>query len=94
MRDVECEVRDSLVNGQIEVVRLDTFEVVDTYMPGASVDDDEPDPNQPALPFAAARGPGPALHRDRRGRRALRDHARAGGRHRSPGRLGEQAASA
>jgi hypothetical protein len=56
VRDVECEVRDSLVNGQVEVVRLDTFEVIDTYMPGASVDDDEPDPNQPVLPFAAPAG--------------------------------------
>jgi hypothetical protein len=53
VRDVECEVRDSLVNGQVEVVRLDTNEVIDTYMPGASVDDEPPNPDQPVLPFAA-----------------------------------------
>jgi hypothetical protein len=52
-REVDCEHRESLVTGQTEVVRLDTFEVIETYVPGASVDDDEPDPNQPALPFAA-----------------------------------------
>jgi hypothetical protein len=53
MREVDCEIRESPVNGQMEAVRLDTGEVVDTWTPGASVDADEPDPNQPALPFAA-----------------------------------------
>jgi hypothetical protein len=50
-RAVDCEIRESLVNGQMEAVRLDTMEVVDTWTPGA--DNEEADPNQPALPFAA-----------------------------------------
>jgi hypothetical protein len=50
-RAVDCEIRESLVNGQMEAVRLDTMEVVDTWTPGA--DDEEADERQLALPTAA-----------------------------------------
>jgi hypothetical protein len=51
-REVECEERESLVNGSntIEVVRLDTLEVIET------IDSDPepmPDSKQPGLPFAS-----------------------------------------
>ncbi len=51
-REVECEERESLVNGSnaVEVVRLDTLEVIERI---ASDPEQEPDPRQPGLPFAA-----------------------------------------
>jgi hypothetical protein len=52
-RQVWTLVRDSLVTGQVERVLEATGEVLDTWVPGASVDIDEPDPKQPGLPFAA-----------------------------------------
>lgn len=55
MRNVECEWRDSLVNGVQELVRLDTLEVVDTL--SDDPEDDAPE-GQPSL-FAGKRPPLP-----------------------------------
>ena len=58
LREVECEERESLVSGGgLEIVRLDTLEVVDT-IPDDPEDDAPSD--QPRLPFSAAR-PAPEL---------------------------------
>ena len=52
LRKVECEWRDSLVNGGgQELVRLDTMEVIDRN--SDDPEDNAPDSAQPALPFAA-----------------------------------------
>lgn len=55
MREVACEERESLVNGAIEVVRLDTGEVIETR---AADDDGDEDERQPNL-FAGTVSPAP-----------------------------------
>jgi len=58
LRKVECEWRDSLVNGgDSELVRLDTGEVIDTL--SENPEDDAPE-GQERLPFSAAK-PAPEL---------------------------------
>lgn len=59
LRDVECEERESLVNGSnvVEIWRLDTEEIVETI--AEDPEDDAPDSErrQGALPFAAKAPP-------------------------------------
>lgn len=55
-REVDCEWRDSLVNGQLELVRLDTLEVIERE----TSDEAAADAAQPSL-FGGARPTAPTL---------------------------------